>query len=415
MPPFTSNTAPIEIWERILHEAITFDSNLALEVTCSPETYLAFRATCQDSRYYPPMEAYIQSEIIRRKLRLVCRTWKAFADDAKYQDRWVRLRPYKQSDRSYATWNLPTRIDVDFRRVGRGTIVLRSDATENVMCWLGAWRDWQISGRGEMRLVRLEILGIDAYDFNLIFDALCQASKALAQLRSLSINVPTRYQWFLDELSEHFPQLVHLTLDMQFGDEQPSQARPSTGALTLEQLEVLFLLPHPGIFDLGLWVLPRIHTVKVKTLLFPWETHLYPFLQRHANTIESLDLDNTDSMMLSWGVDIVLPVDFWDTFVHLRLLRVELQRTVFPGPPKDGHSLRWLVDTNPVYNVERIGMMITSAEKYGGVDPETMAIYMQRIKDLCLSKLDDVPRALLREMETNGVHLISSSGKRLQE
>ena len=293
------------------------------------------------------------------------------------------------------------------------------EAVSKSLHWLAQWRDWQANVYGAMRLVRLEMLSIYPVDFDRIFEGLCQASTSLPRLRSLAISVPARNPWVLDALSMKFPSLVHLTLAMSFSDEVPSQPPLAAHAegLSLKQLEVLFLHLDPGCFNLKSWALPKIHTIKVNSLPSHWETSIYPFLQRHASTIETLDLDGLDYEALIIGrlsPEVILPIDFWDTFEQLRLLRMELRRTVFPRAPGRDHSLQWLVDTNPVNDVERVGVLVDNARKQMQMGPDTVAHLVQRTENLRLSELGDAASTLLREMETNGIQLISSSGERLQ-
>lgn len=108
---------PLELWEYILDEAIKFDGNIALQTTCSPVTYMAFKASSRAVFDNPGMVLYKKIEIIRRKLRLVCRAWNLFVDNWKYRDRWIRIAPgsvARTPNCQYLRWNTSLRLEFRF-------------------------------------------------------------------------------------------------------------------------------------------------------------------------------------------------------------------------------------------------------------------------------------------------------------
>jgi len=102
----SSERFPFEIWEQIIEEIISFRNQIALEATCSPVTYLAFKATSINSS-----SMYICSELeaTRKILRLVCRAWKVFVDDWKYRGYWMGLsNELGNSSPGSSTWSSNT-------------------------------------------------------------------------------------------------------------------------------------------------------------------------------------------------------------------------------------------------------------------------------------------------------------------
>lgn len=421
----SSEKAPIEIWERILQEALSFDSNLALAVTCTSDTYLAYKATHKIDGYpSPPLESYIQSESTRKNLRIVCRAWKKFIDDAKYRDRWVRLTPYMSPDEiCYSTWDLPSRIDIEFRRAGSTVILPSKPQVPMITHYFQTWGKWQSNEHKAMRVARVEML-LYMHDFDSILEAFCGVSEALPYLRSFGIAIPSCNPWTLHKISDAFSNLTHLTLQM--GQEifnlppaitSTSQINQLENLISFKSLEVFFLQPNPGCVDLALWTLPKLHTIAVNPLPKDWEKTLYPFLYRHSKTIESLDLEDYSYMGMSKGIppqDVILPTSFWEEFNQLRLLRIDLRYAVIPGAPKKDHPLGWLVDTNPMKDVASIQSLEKPSWR---ITEETYAkvvtLFKQRTENLCVDSLGDATSSLLREMVRNGVNLVNNNGETL--
>lgn len=125
---------PLELWEHILEDAISFDGNIALQMTCSPATYMAFKKASSLTLDDNQRVAYKEAEAVRRKLRLVCRAWNLFADNWKYRDRWLlgqRGSALYSTGSQYSQWNQPLRFDLTFRwAYGRSGVTP-----------LHAWRD----------------------------------------------------------------------------------------------------------------------------------------------------------------------------------------------------------------------------------------------------------------------------------
>lgn len=266
-----------------------------------------------------------------------------------------------------------------------------------------------------MRLVRLELASCHSGYFNEIFEALCNASDAVPQLRSLTMSIPFRNPWVLNALSRHFSGLTHLKLAMTFDEETTFPSTSSgkrlhfPGELSLQNLEILFLETTISCFDLTLWKFPKLHTFCVNALPNDWDKNIYPFLQRHANTIETLDLEDLRYLDLRSGIkprEVLLPIGFWDEFEGLKLLRINLRYVVFPGPPKKDHPLRYLVDTNPINNPEVI-------RPYEDNDSQRKALIKESLESLCISDLEEPTSTIVRKMAQNGVWLVDNNGERL--
>jgi hypothetical protein len=419
MSSFSPDKAPVEIWERILQEVITFDSNIALQATCSPETYLAFKGTCADGGYDAPMGAYVESEKDRCTMRLVCRSWKTFAEDWKYRDRWVKLRPYEGAEGSlYSLWELPSRIDIRFQTYGI-SLASRSKVNSLAQDWLHAWRDRDPSIHRPMQLTRLELLNIyPTAAFNELFEALCEAAGQLGRLRSLSLNIPTRNPWLLDALSGKFPQLTHLTLNMWFTDlsdepvthYQSFDPHHKRGALSLDNLEILLLRTDPGCFDLTHWLLPKLHTVQVDPFSREWNNNIFPFLRNHARTIETLDLDGfsyREPPRNLGNKKFALPIGFWEQFNHLQFFRTRLQYIHIVELPKKGHGLKWLAYANPLNDAhDWLKALQIWARSHEGANPRQILMHGNYIKKISGEDLGGAIGLVLQGLRRNGIELV---------
>lgn len=345
----SSDRLPFELWTHILEDAISFDGNMALQATCSPETYISFKMTCRYTR--SRMELYHLSVDIKGTLRLVCRAWNSILGHWRYESRWIILSPVLKSAETHIQWHLPLRADLE--EDVRFHFTPNSDLLDVMRFRSRLWRTWDPLPNGPIRLVRLELLNIRKGVYPEIIDDLCTASSNLGSLRSLAIRAHSPSPWVLDIVSQSFPHLTHFTLVMSFDKtDQVTPYHPTDssvtgkGVLILYRLEVLCLHPLPGTFDLTNWNIPRLHTFHSVPFIRRWEDSIYPLLQRYSSRLETLDLDE---VLHGFGAltperhSFALPVGFWGHFPHLRLLRIDLKDTIWTEFPKNGHPLEWLV------------------------------------------------------------------------
>lgn len=417
------NSAPIEIWEHILEETISFDFDLAFQGTCSPETYLSFRSTCGHEPFRPPKTSYDVSENMRKSLRLVCRTWKAFVDSERFHERWIEFKlPAGKIEYQNPSWALPLRIGIrppQPTRIARANDLWAADVVHLFELWKNAQTQ---DGRKGIRATRMELPYFYKSDFNRIFEGLCHASSGLSRLRSLAFTISVGNPWTLDALSDSFSNLTHLTLTMRFHEEEtptPLWELPKTqrhhlsGGLRLENLEVLFLRPNLSCFSLTSWALPKLHTFSTSPLPTDWETSIYPFLHRHSSTICTLDLGELIYLGFRSTMrpqKLHLPVDFWDVFGHLRLLRVYLQYTIFHGAPKSDHALQWLVGANPATDTDSFGSYAQDGEPN---DAQNDPLHGSR-ESICIEHLEERTREAILGMIQNGVRLVNGHGGQLR-
>lgn len=287
-----------------------------------------------------------------------------------------------------------------------------------------------------MRLRRLEMLHITESGFGSVIQGLCDAAPSLTCLRSLSLSVPTKSSSSLHAISEHFHRLTHLTLRMTFtqkltdfpdfdsDDELDSQSEDDGGRATshilrFPKLEVLFLFPVRHCFDLTNWVLPMLRHVHVRPVGGIWGRTILPFLERHASTIETLDMDDvsttaiplyTSGLAETSNVDTDT-LDFWDTFAHLKLLRCKIGRNGFSTYPDQHHAFECLVSANPV---------VTADDFTAVLGPWVHEDRVKKLKSIVLfgpymsrgafTQKGPV-RAILQQLRWNGTRLLNPAGR----
>jgi hypothetical protein len=269
-----------------------------------------------------------------------------------------------------------------------------------------------------MQLVRLELISMyPTTAFDEIFEALCGASGQLGRLRSLTLNILERNPWILDALSESFPQLTHLTLNMWFDNEptshhQAHKSQHTRGALTLKCLEVLLLCADPGCFDLTHWLLPKLHTIHADPFSSEWNHNIFPFLRRHASTIITLDLDafryRTQRQFTTEGP--ALPIGFWDQFSRLQFFRTRLSYTQIVEIPKKDHPLRWAVYVNPLSNaLDWFNVMRIWATPCEDTKPRQILIHGRYTMNISDDDLGGAVGTVMKGLISNGIELVRVS------
>lgn len=400
MDSASSFRLPAELWGYILEEAILFDGNMAFQTTCSPETYLSFKATCGHAQ--DKMKSYHRSEVIKRMLRLVCRSWNSILDDWRYKSRWTILSPVLSNPAErHLQLYLPLRADLEVPW-GSSHDLFR------------LWNSWDPWPKGPIRLVRLELLNIREDFYPNIFDGLIKASGNLSSLRSLAIFIRLPNPGVLDILSQSFSHLTHLTLKISYNRDIHSQYHPKDvnvtgkGVLALDRLEVLFFHLSPGIPDTNDWHLPQLHTFHSIPFIRGWKKSIYPLLQRHGSTLQTLDLEELPNELgfLTSDHQFTLPVGFWSCFPLLRLLRINLRYTTWTEFPEYGHPLEWLVHSHGInYTfefVEALGLLARYRE--GGCRPK-IGISGSFSDRITARRYSHEVGNILRGLERNGTEL----------
>jgi len=215
-------------------------------------------------------------------------------------------------------------------------------------------------------LKRLELLELGLNTFEDVFQTLCDASPVLKELRSLGLAIPGDGEgWVLKRLSTHFPGLVHLTLKECFNSRMglwseqilddagtATESRTHDG-LKMPRLEVLFLFARRASFQLSIYSLPALLHFHFSSVVSIW--NVFPFLERHPATIETIDLDDRHDATLFANPALcrtydARSVDFWGIFPRLTLLRCNLAQGTFDTYPGNQHALECLAHTGAVNN-----------------------------------------------------------------
>ena len=427
---------PVEVWEQIIFFAVTFDASSnpnfpIFDARCTPSTYLAFKRTCGDhNSHIYSIPAYTATERTRRTLRLVCRSWNSVASQWQLRRRWLRLDSSKRWIRD-EVWKGALRIEVGKWSPDVSLYDPEQDVLDGVTRWIKRWKEI-----GSMHLQRLELLRVTAANFQGIFAALCDASAALSCLQSLSIYIPNHYLGVTRRLSRHFPQLLHLTLDLSIESDGPlawdvkeleelqnrkDLERAIEDTLDLPNLETLLLFSRSYIPTLSNWHLPNLQHVHTRPTQCYWDIIIHPFLLRHASTIQSLDLDDS-SITYSGGLTGTTSTDgntfeegFWDNFMSLQLLRCALQHATYANLPGPSHPLRYLVDTDPIGDastlVHVLKPWVDGPDGSGGKHLESIVLYGSYLSRREFDYDRGEVQRLLRILRWNGTKLCNPAGK----
>jgi len=278
-----------------------------------------------------------------------------------------------------------------------------------------------------MRLQRLEMPHLPKEYFSAVFRNLCDVSRVIRHLRSLSISLPSNETRCFRALSIAFPDLTHLTLHIteritnSYSDNSSStldeEGDEKACTLVHRKLEVLFLFSEQFI-RLDHWRLPQIQHVHLRPAGLFWKDDVYPFLQRHGDTIITLDLDDTTSGIIltrsqNINTDIrSFPAGFWDTFPQLQLLRCALWLVEFEDFPPAGHPLSYLVDTDAIESAKRLVRILKPwVDGRGQANLQSIAVYGPFLsKDHHRWEGGEL-RRLLHLMRWNGTRLVNPAGR----
>lgn len=346
--------APFEIWEIILLEVINGTSSPIFDTTCTSSNYLAFKQTCFElSTDFDEDLEYASRALERDRLtvRSVCRTWKAIADRWDNRERWLCISGLDKPI-SAERWRGAQRIDFFSPRSKIPQDIKRNDDAIEKSPVLFTFFDLHNTvGKGPMRLKKLSIHELPYYNFINVIKALCGASQVLTSLRSLNLAIYADNQPYLKMISEHFPDLTHLTLQAHCQPDRWHKAE----VLNLPNLEVLMLILESGFFQLSDWILPALRH------LFIGPNHdrclevrfgVPQFMNRFGSQLETLDMGNlfidliTGSSVFDGERFIqtrTAPPNFWHTFPCLKNLGCDLEPNVFWMHPEARHPFKCLM------------------------------------------------------------------------
>ena len=141
----------------------------------------------------------------------------------------------------------------------------------------------------------------------------------------------------------------------------------------------------------------------------------YAFLEQHAASIETTDLEMDDDTTQSIGwvaleKPFVLSLDFWDTFTHLWLLRCSWYLLKFEALPQQQHILNTFGISE---YIEKSAMLIDILWIWVG-DWRTKALEKLVLGGNYLSnrdyQLDPQVQAFMMQLHSRGTRLVSPSG-----
>jgi hypothetical protein len=396
---------PVEIWELILLEVILPQSMLVFATSCSASDYLIFKRTCGDGENSSHRYEYVKSLQNRRTLRGVCRSWMSFFDRLDLRDRWSHLPSGRENDR-------PIQADWAWRLDIRG--IYRAALTS----LLSEWTQMGAEGRHNTQLTRMEILEIDSEFFTRLLKGLCDVAPVLKNLRSLGLTITDEKYTIMEKLSIHFPELTHLTLCLHRVEHRLRINDPQLeerGSSMFKKLEVLFLLPGKRAFDTSHWNFPSLRHVYIR----PADSarfQTYEFLKRHAQSIETIDLDNNDKprigVTLVQQKNVAFPTDFWETFINLKLLRCSFGRIQIERVPEQHHPIECFVLTDSVEQATQLCNVLRPwVEGHNVKVLKRIVLYGYFLtKGYHLCEKGELPQ-LIEQLRRNGTRLINPAGK----
>ena len=394
------NRVPVEIWEQILLEFISVESTLVFATSCSPSNYLAFKRSCGDGKGNGFRYEYVKFCQSRRTLRAVCRTWKAFFDRLDHNDRWVDSSSFRKHF-DVSRCNEATRLD------------FRENCGSRLTLLLSDWKLMGANGQKNTHLTRMEILNTDPEYFYRLFRNLCHVACVLRNLRSLALTIADEKYTIMEKLSQHFPELTHLTLCLHSREHRARSDDPEfevRGSSMPEKLEVLFLFPGKRAFQLSHWNLPSLRHFHINPINY-FAADTCAFLVRHTKTIETLDLDIPENGTRHYEpIQSVFNLDFWERFTNLRLLRcgwkVQLEF------PRQRHRVECFVLTEPVDHAYQMSNVLHSWVKEGNIDAlERIVLHGYFLtKQYHMCKDGDLLE-LIEELRGHGIRLLNPAGK----
>jgi hypothetical protein len=299
---------------------------------------------------------------------------------------------------------------------------------------LSNWKIMGVSSGFGMRVRRLEMLHLCATAFSSVFAALCEASSTLMELRSLGIAVPAvgtgaGNEWPFRRLSKCFPELIHLTLRASSGYisvrdvdaetlEEGISGEGQCDALQLGSLEILFLFDSKRQFRLSTWSLPSLKHCHVRPVTAVWKNSIFPFLERHADTLETLDLDDERGDRIRGNITSTpspnydpRTIDFWGTFPRLRFLRCGLGRKRFATYPGERHTLESFANIDSIRDTDDMIVALSPWVEHGVKTLESLVLFGPYLWDRAHMRDEGVVRGLLQLCQWNGIRLVNPAGR----
>ena len=280
---------------------------------------------------------------------------------------------------------------------------------------LSEWKQMGAEARHNTQLTRMEILQIEPEFFTRLLKELCDVAPVLKNLRSLGLTITDEKYTIMEKLSRHFPELTHLTLSLHRVEHRLRSDDPQLeerGSPMFKKLEVLFLLPGKRAFYTSHWNFPSLRHVYIR----PVGIQAYEFLKRHAQIIETIDLDNNDKPRIGKTQveqkNVAFPPDFWEIFVNLKLLRCSLGRIQVDRVPEQHHPIECFVLTESIEQATQICNVLRPWVEGRNVKVlKTIVLYGYFLtKGYHLCEKGELPR-LIERLRRNGTRLVNPAGK----
>lgn len=305
----------VEIWHSIL--LYTIDVPFLLDTLLDTN-----RSYWDDADRYHQTDVYEQSELQRKTLRLVCRSWCAFVDE--YRHRWITYSTdpnAKSTDHSNALKAINSELPSYPRR-----IMFRIASEQDFDTF-----QYMIDTRSN----KARILFTECMDEqeDVVFNYIMQNHAKLPNLRNLGVGFPKR-SMPLRAISSSFPRLTTLGIN----DKPTVYVCTEDDQLDLPELEMLKLdLSAFQTSSLKSWKLPSlIH------LITPVHPHRIGGVERGLEPIQIFGANLVFLYIYRLDVPITLPGEFWNWCPVLKEFSALLSYVYFQTRAPAHHPLNYL-------------------------------------------------------------------------
>jgi hypothetical protein len=292
---FDYTAVAVEIWHQILLAVIDLPYLLDTLVDREIEDWR------NSSRYHDP-DAYARCERQRRRLRLVCRSWQAFADGHKY--RWISYNSNSTENAERHREALEAIRSITASVVDPAAAAVAS-RPRRILFNVATDEDMEIYRNAidycSSKATAFFVKCVEGYE-DQIFEHMIKQSSRLPKLRCLELMAPKERSNPLLSISAAFPKLIAL----EIGTDGPYELRDDD-AIILPELEILGL------------EISALSAASLKTCVLPELIHLSTPLGRipaeNAQlTLEPIRMVGANLTLLNiYRVHspVRLPLEFW--------------------------------------------------------------------------------------------------------
>jgi hypothetical protein len=318
---FDYSAVAVEIWHQILLAVI--DLPYLLDTNLDGEMDL-----WRNSTRYHDHKVYAESECQRKTLRLVCGSWRSFADEHRY--RWITYDSRSEADPEMQREALEAIESASSNSTGEGTTTLNKP--RRIMFSVVNEEDMNLFRTTVdhcSRLVTTFFTKCDNGYENQVFEYLINQSSNLPFVRCLAIHGPNMHgmPMPLRAVSKAFPQLVTFAI----WNDRPFYPRDGDVLVLpgLEELELDLSVFWPSI--LKEWHLPTM--INLTT----------PISQLGLEHVKTLGANLTYLNIYRVDTPICLPVEFWAGCPRLVELLCFFSWIYLDTPTPVDHPLKYVV------------------------------------------------------------------------